>query len=82
MWTPATRRQHNRDHLRYGSDLTDAGVGDPCVVHASRSENGATAPVDDARDRERDLLCAAVRLQLASAAQGGWRGHHEFRVGL
>jgi putative transposase len=24
MWTPATRRQHNRDHLRYGSDLTDA----------------------------------------------------------
>ena len=24
MWTPATRRQHNRDQLRYGSDLTDA----------------------------------------------------------
>ena len=24
MWTPATRRQHNRDHLRYGSDLSDA----------------------------------------------------------
>src|SRR5690606_2233806 len=24
MWTPATRCQHNRDHLRYGSDLTDA----------------------------------------------------------
>jgi putative transposase len=24
MWTPTTRRQHNRDHLRYGSDLTDA----------------------------------------------------------
>ncbi|MBV9510934.1 MAG: IS5 family transposase [Caulobacteraceae bacterium] len=24
MWTPATRRQHSRDHLRYGSDLTDA----------------------------------------------------------
>lgn len=23
MWTPTTRRQHNRDHLRYGSDLTD-----------------------------------------------------------
>jgi transposase len=23
MWTPATRRQHSRDHLRYGSDLTD-----------------------------------------------------------
>ena len=24
MWTPTTRRQHSRDHLRYGSDLTDA----------------------------------------------------------
>jgi len=24
MWTKATRRQHSRDHLRYGSDLTDA----------------------------------------------------------
>lgn len=24
MWTPTTRRAHNRDHLRYGSDLSDA----------------------------------------------------------
>ena len=24
MWTPTTRQQHNRDHLRYGSDLSDA----------------------------------------------------------
>jgi len=24
MWTPMTRQQHSRDHLRYGSDLTDA----------------------------------------------------------
>jgi putative transposase len=24
MWTPTTRQEHNRDHLRYGSDLTDA----------------------------------------------------------
>jgi len=24
MWTTTTRRQHSRDHLRYGSDLTDA----------------------------------------------------------
>jgi putative transposase len=23
MWTPTTRREHSRDHLRYGSDLTD-----------------------------------------------------------
>lgn len=23
MWTPATRRQHSRNELRYGSDLTD-----------------------------------------------------------
>ena len=24
MWTPTTRRQHSRDRLRYGSDLSDA----------------------------------------------------------
>jgi putative transposase len=24
MWTPTTRRGHSREHLRYGSDLTDA----------------------------------------------------------
>lgn len=24
MWTPATRRQHSREHLRYETDLTDA----------------------------------------------------------
>ena len=24
MWTPMTRQHHSRDHLRYGSDLTDA----------------------------------------------------------
>ena len=24
MWTPATRRQHSRDHLRYETDLADA----------------------------------------------------------
>jgi putative transposase len=24
MWTPTTRRQHSRDYLRYGSDLSDA----------------------------------------------------------
>ena len=23
MWTPETRTLHDRDHLRYGSDLTD-----------------------------------------------------------
>ena len=24
MWTPVTRRQHSRDHLRYETDLSDA----------------------------------------------------------
>ncbi len=24
MWSPTTRAQHNRDHLRYASDVTDA----------------------------------------------------------
>ena len=23
MWTPATRRRHSREHLRYGSDVSD-----------------------------------------------------------
>ena len=23
MWTPVTRSQHDREHLHYGSDLTD-----------------------------------------------------------
>ena len=27
MWTPATRQQHSRDHLRYETDLTDAEWG-------------------------------------------------------
>jgi transposase len=33
MWTPATRRQHSRDRLRYGSDLTDAewAIIAPCM---------------------------------------------------
>jgi len=24
MWTPTSQWQHSRDHLRYGSDLSDA----------------------------------------------------------
>jgi hypothetical protein len=24
MWTPATRAEHNRDHLCYGTDVTNA----------------------------------------------------------
>lgn len=44
MWTPTTRWQHSREHLRYPSDLTDreweiiapflpqpAGTGRPCA---------------------------------------------------
>jgi hypothetical protein len=31
MWTPITRRQHSREHLPYGGDLTDA----ECALIAS-----------------------------------------------
>ena len=39
MWTPATRAQHNRDHLRYTSDLTDAewGLIEPVLPGAART---------------------------------------------
>lgn len=50
MWTPTTRQQHSHDHLRYGSDLTDAEWGDPRPVHAAADADGAGAGVANPRD--------------------------------
>jgi transposase len=39
MWTPTTRAQHNRDHLRYASDLSDAewAILEPLLPVAHRT---------------------------------------------
>jgi len=57
MWTPATRRQHSRDHLRYGSDLSDAEwaiiapfmppprrASPPCPSRRARNRAGRVRP--------------------------------------
>src|SRR6187200_2698361 len=55
MWTPATRRRHSREHLRYASD---GAVPD-----------GTAESVADEGDRERDLLRAPIWLRLAALAR-------------
>ena len=44
MWTPTTRRQHSRNELRNGSDLTDAGweIVAPLVPHRRWPMHGIT----------------------------------------
>lgn len=39
MWNPATRQQHSRDHLRYGSGLTDEewAIIAPCMPPPART---------------------------------------------
>ena len=58
MWTPATRRQHSPGDSRYGSDLTDAGMGDHC-------------PVDAAADRSMREIMSAIFHVLRSGC--AWR---------
>ena len=64
MWTPATRRQHSREGLRYETDLTDAGwrLVEPLLPAPKRT---ATALLPSARDRQRDLLLPALWRSLA-----------------
>lgn len=47
MWTPATRAQHNRDHLRYTSDLTDAewGLIEPVLPRVARTGRPRSWPM-------------------------------------
>src|SRR5215210_5273921 len=65
MWTPATRRQHSRDGLRYETDLTDAewALIEPLMPKPlARGRPGMAS----ARGYERDLLCAARRRCVAA----------------
>lgn len=59
MWSPDTRAQHDRDDLRYPSDLTDAEwpVLAPLLPPACRDR--PTTLLTDARADERDLLGTA-----------------------
>ncbi len=47
MWSPATRRQHSRDHLRYGSDLTDEewSILEPFMPRPARTGRPRTWPM-------------------------------------
>jgi transposase len=40
MWTPATRQQHSRGGLRYGSDVTDAEWAILCPFLPSEADCG------------------------------------------
>ena len=69
MWTPATRRQHSRDGLRYETDLTDAewALIEPFMPEPPPS--GATSGMAFARGHERHLLRAARRGRVAASSQ-------------
>ena len=49
MWTPATRQQHRREHLRYETDLTDREWN---LIAPMMPPAAQMAP---ARDHKRDL---------------------------
>ena len=56
MWTPTTRQQHSREHLRYETDLTDCRVGSDRASHARPELAWGTSGVASSRDHQRDLL--------------------------
>ena len=56
MWTPAARRQHSRDSLRYGSDLSDAEWALIAPFMPPPARTGPPASAADAGHHERNLL--------------------------
>ena len=68
MWTPTTREQHSRTVTRYQTDVTDAEWR-VIMPHLPNPAHGSAARLADARDRQRDLLCDAVWLPVAPAAE-------------
>ena len=66
MWTPATRRQHSRDHLRYGSDLSDAEWEIIAPFMPAPAKTGRPR-VADAGDHQPQ--CPALGLRLAHLLQ-------------
>jgi hypothetical protein len=67
MWTAETRAEHDRDDLRYPSDLTDAEWQILAPLATACGDRPASV-LADARSDECDLLCAARRLSVAHAA--------------
>ena len=68
MWTPATRRQHSRDHLRYETDLTDAEWALIEPLPAGTEAMRATSGVALEGSSQRDFLRAAGRCGVAAPA--------------
>ena len=62
MWTPITRRQHSREHQRYGSGLTDA---EWAIIAPLLPPAGKTAAVAHPRYHQRHSLCAGLGLPVA-----------------
>jgi hypothetical protein len=58
MWTPITRRQHSREHQRYGSDLTDAerAIIAPLLPPAGKTGRPRRWPMRDIIDAILDVL--------------------------
>ena len=67
MWTPETRAEHDRDDLRYPSDLTDA-EWQVLAPLCRRPPRPAASLVADAGTDQRDLLRSARRCSVAHAA--------------
>jgi hypothetical protein len=67
MWTPATRRQHNCDHLRYGSDLSDAEWENiaPFMPPPAKGARLGVAPT------ARDPMAQRARLSFAKLGRHG-----------
>lgn len=61
MWTPATRAEHSRSHLRYASDLTDAEwvLLEPSLPCPAGRGGAGTASGPCARSSTRSCMCCA-----------------------
>ena len=80
MWTPATRRQHSREGLRYETDFTDTEwalieplMPKPCARGRPRQMAVAGGP-------QCDLLYPARRRHLAASAERPAAEEHGLRL--
>lgn len=69
MWTPATRQQHSRNELRYGSDLTytEWEIAAPLMPRPARIGRPRRWPM-------RDIMNAIFHVCEAALPGGGCRG--------
>ncbi len=68
MWTPVTRSQHDREHLRYGSDLTDEewALLEPLLPPTAATGRPRRWPMREVMNGL--VLCPSRRLPLANVA--------------